>query len=612
MKYDSKWLEYYKFFRGKQWREQRPSYRHSEVINLVFQSIQTTVPIQTDARPRLEFIPRSPLDTDLADILNKVAEADWEKKNWLNVLTEIVYEQNFYGTGFGAMEVDPDGEDGLPSIEFRSKDPFYQFPDPSAYDINTSYGPQKSKYYIEAEPVDIEIVKKDYPEFAQWIKPDITDLTGGDKTNVDKIRFKSPVDNKTFLDTNTGYDITDRSRTLKITCYISPGEYESESVKSDIDPVADRPMASPGDKDPMGNAVDNPTQMEEETPPKPKNGRKIVMASGVLLSDDENPYDDREVPIAKLINYMLPREFWGISEIEQLMGPNKIYNKILSFTLDVMTLMGNPIWVVDSTSGIDTDNLFNRPGLIVEKEPGTKAERVEGVELQGYILPLLEKVKKGFDDLSGAHELSRGAEPSDELSGEAIDAIQEAGQTRLRLKSRYLDGFLQQIGQKYASRVFQFYSVPQIIRITSEDGHKYFKFHIENMIDEQGKEINDELGNVRKRAVVRNYVQDPKTGKVSEDPNVNQFEINGKFDVRVSTGSSLPFAKDKRSADAFKLYTLEAPPQGGVIDAEELLKAIDYPNAEMILQRMKENQDKQAQAQAAAQAQQQQGKPQGH
>ena len=575
MKYDTKWLEYYKFFRGKQWKEQRPSYRHSEVINMIFQSIQSTVPIQTDSRPKFTFIPRSPHDLEFSEILNKVCDSDWERKNWLFKLTETIYEANFYGAGFGSMEFDPTTPEG-PQREFYSKDPFYVYPDPSAYDCN-----EKCKYFIYAEPVDIEVIKKDYPQYAKFIKPDVVDLTSGDKTNVDKVRFKSPVDNRTFVDSNTGYDITDRNQVLKITCYISPENYEQEDKDTGTDPVDNLPLSQPGDPSLSPEVRQEP----DNRPPKYANGRKIVMASGVLLYNGENPYEDKKFPFAKLINYILPREFWGISEIEQLMGPNKIFNKIISFTLDVLTLMGNPIWVVDSTSGIDADNLFNRPGLVVEKEPGSEVRREAGVELQPYILPLLDRIRTYFDSISGVNDMTRGAEPKDITAASAITALQEAAQTRLRLKARHLDAFLQNIGQMWISRVMQFGTVPEMVRITAdENASKYFKFHIDTQLDQDGNPMTDEMGNPIRVVKVRDYVQDPNTGKISESPELQEYPIHGQFEVKVSTGSSLPFAKSEKADKALKLYQL------GVIDAEEVLKAMDYPNWEVVLNRVKQGQ----------------------
>jgi len=139
-KYDEKWLDNYKMFRGKQWKEQRPSYRHSEVINFIFQSIQSVIPILTDARPRFEYMPQEPSDMEFAKVLSDVAASDWDRGNWLMQLAENIYDAHFYGTGFGYMGFDQKALMGVGAIDFESGDPFYCFPDPNAREVNDKRG----------------------------------------------------------------------------------------------------------------------------------------------------------------------------------------------------------------------------------------------------------------------------------------------------------------------------------------------------------------------------------------------------------------------------------------------------------------------------------------
>lgn len=584
-RYDQKWIDFYKMFRGRQWKEVRPSYRHSEVINMVFETIQSMVPTLTDARPKLEFLPTVPTDPtqmELADIYTKIAENDWVHNNWLDVLTEIVYDAHFYGAGLAYVGFDEKADLGVGAVLFESFDPFYAFPDPSARNINDRRG----EYFLTAEPTKVSKLKKEYPDVAKWLTADVVDLTQGDKADIYQVMFKSPVDSKLIVEGPSGYDSVSKDESLKITLYFKDDETEEEeelAAEEDGTPQKDDRGVLEG-----GSASEDQDEPKTEFIQKLKypNGRKIVIAGGVLCEDGPIEWDDGLFPFVKLVNYMLPREFWGISEVEQLEGPQKTFNKIVSFALDVMTLMGNPVWKVGTTSGVDTDNLFNKPGLIIEADDISQVEREPGVQLQPFVLDLADRYKKYFDQISGQTDLSKGAEPSDVTAASAIEDLQQAQQTRLRLKSRHIDSFLQDFGKLYISRVNQKYSIPRIVRVTGDNNvDEFFQFHVTLGDPNNPEHVDPHTGEPKKFANITTYNENGPQNRV--------IEITSDFDMKVGTGSTLPFAKAAKGTQAQNLFKL------GVIDDEELLKTIDWPNYEAVLQRVNSKKQQQMQQQMA-------------
>jgi hypothetical protein len=211
--YDKDWLDYYRLFRGVQWKESRPVYRHAEVINLVFQSIQSVVPQVADTQQKFAYKAQEPADRELAQILNDVAESDWARKNWSAIQYELLLDAHLYGTGISELGVE--FENGLAEICYRTIDPFYFYPDPSAVDTN-----REGRYAITAIPRAVETIKSEYPDMANFISADLSDVMSNQRNELAPFRLRTGTDGRMPIEGPATKEPSIENTALFITCYL--------------------------------------------------------------------------------------------------------------------------------------------------------------------------------------------------------------------------------------------------------------------------------------------------------------------------------------------------------------------------------------------------------
>jgi hypothetical protein len=154
---------------------------------------------------------------------------------------------------------------------------------------------------------------------------------------------------------------------------------------------------------------------------------------------------------------------------------------------------------------------------------------------------------------------------------------------------------LRDFGKQWVSLCFQYYTAPQIFRLTNKDGsNKYFKFHVEKRPTE---EVDmDGQPKTKTVAIIRGYDQNVDSNQLLPAEQAQEFEVNGTFDVKVNTVSGLMYAKIQNEQQALNLF------DRGILDAEEVLTRLDYPNKEAVLQRLAEKAQMEAQAAQQEQA----------
>lgn len=418
------WQRYMEAYRGEYFKDKsRPDYKSNQISNYIFSIVETIRPIMLDNDPKFMALPRHPDGMEYANDVQEALLYEWDREGMNGKLYKELITMLVTGTMIFFNPWDSEGKNvrGIPV------NPFNLFPDPLATSVDDA------EYLIYATYKHEEVLRRSFPKQAEKLQ--------GGNINYSELVHEND---------KSGSRIDNQVLVLEVNCKDwSMEEFEEEGL----------------------------TKKKRKYP----RGRVITLCPelGVVLGDKENPYNDGKFPFVLGKDYDIPGKFWGEGEVAQLISPQEYMNELNNAIVDNAKHTANMPWIVDKNSGIGVGKITNRPGLVIRKNPGSEVRRDPAPSMPNYVPNTVEVFKQDIEHISGVPNTMRGQSETGVYTAQGILALQEAGQTRIRLKVKILEETLGKLATMWYGRMCQYWKEDRFIRATRHDGSydvKEFKY----------------------------------------------------------------------------------------------------------------------------------------
>lgn len=531
-KFDRNWEKYHDFYRSKQWPSNKKPWQATLCINHTYATIDSIVSAMTDQKPKINLIPSDPTQGVYIETLNAIIDSIWRRRGVVHSIANAVRCSLIYGIGYLKAYWDPELEGGSGDINISSPNPWCIWVEEGASDF------ADSSFVIQAEVKKVSYVKRLYPEKAKYIRPGMgmskyrKKLGQSEPEFYDTPGIESPVDDQ--VDILLGLDLgnnknpdarksLDNMDVLLVEAWFLDDETEEIVEQTEYIDADTHEVKS--------------TNIIKEVAKYPY-GRLVTKVGDIVLQDVPVPYKLNSWPFVKFIdNEDTEEDFFGFGEVELLEDIQKELNKRRSQMIDHANHMGNSAWVIDQESGVDPDQITNRPGIIITKKLGTQVHREPAPPFPEYILRGIEMSIRDIQTITGVSDvITGGVVPRGIRSGAGLSEAQDIAATRIRLKVRNMERSIEALGRIIIRLIQQYYTEPRIIAI---------------------------LG----------------AGKDVQWISFDGTELKGDWDIVIGTGSTLPVSRTIRAEQALRLHQL------GIIDNQAVLEAMDWPGREEIMRR---------------------------
>ncbi len=521
LKLHEKWTRARNWIDGKQWEKERGgSYLSKPVTNFIFSNCETIQALIANTRPILEI--EMPNFEKAQEIRQVIDNNLWYRLRIPRIRKLVMKDFVQLGNGFIKPIWDPFALDGQGELSINYTDPYSLFPQPHQTEL------QDMKYIFHAFPMYISELVDRFGDIALGLTSE--DVTAKLKKKSLKkqgllgrlaVQLLSPVtDTKgirtdQFLDASGISQVVGRekdqvlfhelwykdSRTEEVDFpdnealeertsneHVAFDIGNSVSVNVDDDHkghinkhrqfLSDNLPVNDSESDKLARIkIEEHIENHEAFPErsrriKYKGGRVISYAQNILFDDKENPFKHGRFPWAHYKNYERGDEFWADGEVEQMMSPQLIHNRVEANIVDHAIIMGNSPWIVSEEAGVDEDTLVNAQGAIitVTGDVNTALRRDPPPSLPAYMPQILQFEKQGAEIVSGIHDVTQGRRPTGITSGKAIESLQAAGRTRITPKVEQVMYGDQELYEQMLKLMGQFYTEERLFLQIGDDG----------------------------------------------------------------------------------------------------------------------------------------------
>ena len=283
-----------------------------------------------------------------------------------------------------------------------------------------------------------------------------------------------------------------------------------------------------------------------------------TVADGVVIKKVEGIAPNL-FPFVILRQHKQRQDFWGTSDAQLILPNVKMINKVQSIIGTLATLYQNPQKIVYEGAGIDpriVSKYGNAFGLVfLSKTPDLQnvIRNVDVADIPQTLLAYIEFLKQDIEDFTGMTDFATGASSRSVQTSGGIQSMIERSLVQEQDEYVLFEAFVEKLSNMLLLNAIEYYTDNRVMRMRSEDPnysgeYEYIPFKAEEFADLAWDFSIDIVKKIRQNSQTK-----------------------------------------QQTMQMLSEWQLQYSPDLAIVNAEDMVKAFDPPNRDVILARIEQD-----------------------